>query len=203
MRGYVTAVLLALNILLFIVQVAVSGFTEEFLLASADITARPWILLTSMFLHGSPSHLLGNMFALAIFGFILESIIGSKRYMALYIGGGVFASFLSSFFYESALGASGAIFVVIGALAAMRPGMTVYAMGSPMPMIAAAGLWLLLDIVGVFFPSSVANIAHIAGLLFGAVVGYALKQREPKHPKGKREKSISDDEFDEWEEKWV
>ncbi len=190
--------LIAVNVALFIVQNLVEGFTDLFVL-TPDIAQRPWILVTSMFLHGSPMHLLGNMLALFLFGLILEQNIGSRKFLYVYFAVGIIAGIVSSNFYASSLGASGAIFGVLGTLAAMKPRMMVWVYGVPMPMAVAAGFWLLLDIAGVFFPSNVANIAHIAGLLFGIAIGLYLHEPEPKL---KKEKVLKDDEFNRWEDEW-
>ena len=164
---YAALLLTGVIFLVFIVQVFSEGFTEAFLL-KPDIYSRPWILLTSMFLHGSAGHLLSNAFALALFGLLLENIIGTRKFLILFFISGIAASAAASFFYSSALGASGAIFGIIGALAAIRPKMTVWAFGVPMPMVVAAIVWLLQDILGVFYPSDVASAAHISGLFLGA-----------------------------------
>ncbi|MCX6815729.1 MAG: rhomboid family intramembrane serine protease [Candidatus Aenigmarchaeota archaeon] len=201
MKG-ITLILIAAIILAFVVQLAVPDVTDAF--ALQDVAAQPWTLVTSMFLHGSLNHLLGNIFALLIFGLLLENEVGSKRFLIIYMVGGIVAGIASSFFYASSLGASGAIFAVIGALAVMKPKMTVFAYGVPMPMIVAALFWLMLDIAGVFYPTNIANMAHIAGLAFGAVVGFAIWQKKPKEPKHeKKARTISNEDFNQWEEEWM
>jgi len=68
-------------------------------------------------------------------------------------------------------------------------------------MIAAAGFYLLLDMAGLFFPSNVANAAHIAGLAAGAVIGLAL--REPAQKREKKQNMLKDEEFNAWEDEWM
>ncbi|MBI2172774.1 MAG: rhomboid family intramembrane serine protease [Candidatus Aenigmarchaeota archaeon] len=174
----------------------IPGFTEAFLLSGFD---RPWTLVTSVFLHGDPMHLLSNLFALGLFGLIFESRFGEKRLLAVFFAGGIASSIASAFFYDASLGASGAIFAVIGVVAVTMPRMIVWNLGVPMPMIVAAIVWLLLDVAGVFFPSSTANMAHIAGMIFGAVVGLAW--RKPENRKDSR--AVDEKEIDEWEERWM
>ena len=121
MKNYYAAlILVAVDVVLFAIQLSVPGFTDSFLLRSSDAFSRPWILITSVFLHGGVSHLAGNMFALGLFGLILEHSIGSKKFLILYFATGVIASFASVFFYDSALGASGAIFGVPAAASAVE-----------------------------------------------------------------------------------
>ena len=205
MKTYYTSLILVLvTVIIFITQLSVSGFTESFLLASSDVFSRPWILITSVFLHGSVIHLFGNMFALGLFGLILEHNIGTKRFLAIYFASGLIASFVSTYFYDSSLGASGAIFGILGTLAAIRPRMIVWTYGVPMPMFVAAIFWMLLDIVGAFYPSSIANIAHIAGLIFGVAVGMKIRKAYSEEEKTKKkDKSVSDEEFNKWEDEWM
>jgi len=194
--------LAAIAMIIFVVQFAINGFTEQFVLVSDEVTARPWTLLTSVFLHGSLQHLLSNLFALVFFGLILESIVGSKRFIAIFLLTGLLAGIASIFLYNATLGASGAIFGIIGVLAAIRPRMAVYALGIPMPMFVAAIVWALFDLAGLFYPSDIANLAHLAGLVSGVVIGFVIKDgfREAKRIK---EKILTKKELDEWDEKYM
>ncbi len=197
---YAALVLCLICVLVFIVQVSVTGFTESFLFVSADAAERPWILVTSIFLHGDLGHLLGNIFALGLFGSILEKFIGTRKFIIMFFASGIVANMISLPFYTAALGASGAIFGVLGMLAALKPRMVVWTYGVPMPMFIAAGFWLLLDVAGVFYPTNVANVAHISGLFFGIVIGIIFRKPEQK---AEKEKNVSDHELDEWEQQWM
>src|SRR3989344_8772218 len=88
--------------------------TEPFLLVNSLKWSEPWRLLTAVFAHGSAAHLLSNIFALSLFGLILEGRIGAKRVLWLFLASGIFLNMASP--YESSLGASGAIFAIMGAL---------------------------------------------------------------------------------------
>lgn len=157
-------------ILTFIVQSISAGFTDAFLLNSSAIP-EIWRFVTSIFLHGDLAHLAYNMFALILFGGVLEKLIGGKRFLAVFFITGILANIISVNFYASSLGASGAIFGVIGALILVRPGMMVWTFGMPMPLFIAGILWAAGDLVGVFNPSNIANIAHLAGMGFGLLFG--------------------------------
>src|SRR3989344_7794471 len=87
-----TLKLVGILVVIFILQLIFPLITDLFILKSGDIFSRPWILLTSIFLHGGLGHLLLNGFALALFGSILEEIIGSKKILLLYFTGGIIAS---------------------------------------------------------------------------------------------------------------
>ena len=189
---------------IFILQTVVPSLTDSLSLVSADLFARPWILITSMFAHGSLEHLIYNMFALALFGSILESIIGSRRWLVLYFVSGTVASLAAAFFYPDSLGASGAIFGLLGALAVLRPRMSVWVSGIPMPMAIAAGVWAAGDLIGLFVPSGIANAAHIGGLVVGLVAGFALRKQfgESLIRKRQRGPEINENEFQSWEKRW-
>ncbi len=177
--------LIVLNIMLFILQ-AVLGrdFTNSLMLISGDVFARPWILLTSMFLHSGLNHLFFNMYALILFGPLLEQRIGAKRFLLVYLGSGLIAAFLSSFVYHASLGASGAIMGMIGALIILLPELRLLLFFIiPMPLWMAGIAWALLDMVGVFFPSGVGNIAHLVGMGTGLLYGLRLKKERRKFDK--------------------
>lgn len=174
--------LLAVNLIFFILQISVKNFTESFILIGGDVFSRPWILLTSMFLHGGVYHLLINMYVLSMFGNILEQRIGTKRFVLLYFSSGLLASFLSSFFYARALGASGAIYGVIGALIIIMPELQLlFFFLIPTPLWLVGIIYILIDVFGVFFPSGTGNIAHLIGIAFGLVYGLYLKKQSVEY----------------------
>jgi hypothetical protein len=122
----------------------------------------------------------------------------------LFFAAGLAAAFGSVLFYPASIGASGAVFGLIGALAVLRPRMTVFVGYIPMPMIVAAAIWAAIDIFGMFYPSAVANAAHLAGLAFGILAGLRWRSRfgERAPPRPKPEE-ISEEEFREWERRWL
>ena len=174
--------LIGLNVLVFALQLILgNNFTNSFILVSGDIFARPWILLTSMFLHAGINHIMFNMYALLIFGPILEQRIGAKRFLFLYLLSGIAAAFLSSFFYERALGASGAVMGIVGALIILMPnlGLLLFFV-IPMPLWIAGIIYAAMDLFGVFFPSGIGNIAHLVGMGCGLLYGFYLKRQSGK-----------------------
>jgi membrane associated rhomboid family serine protease len=114
---------------------------------------------------------------------MLEALIGPRRFLSLFLITGIAANIVSFPFYDSALGASGAIFGVIGALIIIRPGMMVFAFGLPMPIFIAGILWIFGDLIGLFMPSNVANLAHLAGILFGFLFGAYYRKYIPQEPR--------------------
>ncbi|MBU2496736.1 MAG: rhomboid family intramembrane serine protease [Nanoarchaeota archaeon] len=166
--------------IIFILQFLFKGLTENFMLISSDIYSRPWILITSILLHGSITHLLYNMFALFLFGSLLEKKIGSRNFLIVFFLTGIIASLIASLFYERSLGASGAIYGIMGMLTILQPFMLVWAFGVPMPMIIASILWILMDFAGFTSylqgtPGGIANAAHLAGIFSGAFFGFFFR----------------------------
>lgn len=198
---YYSLVLASACVIVFVAQTLSSSFTDSFLLVSSSVMSRPWLLVTSIFLHGSASHLIFNMFALVLFGLILEKFIGSKRFLLIFFVSGVIAN-IASLVYPSSLGASGAVYGIIGALAAIRPRMIVWTYGVPMPMVVAALFYLALDLGGLFFPSNIANAAHIAGLIVGVTIGMTMRDPGRKQPE-KQERLLNDRDLEEWENTWM
>ena len=169
--------LIGICVIIFILQSFIPYINDNFTLVSSRVLNEPWMLITSMFLHGDLVHLLNNMLALFIFGMILENSIGSKRFLIVYFVSGVFAGLIASFFYNAALGASGAIFGVLGTLVMLKPKMVVYVYFMPLPMYLAGILWALIDISRFFFPTGIAGAAHLAGLFIGLGFGYYFKKK--------------------------
>lgn len=173
MKFYALWIALVL-IIIFILQTFISGFTEIFILNEKS-WSQPWRFVTSIFLHGGFGHLISNLFALLFFGLILEKLVGGKKFLLIYFISGILANLIAINFYSSSLGASGAIMGIIGAITIIRPMMTVWAFGMILPMSIAAVFWVLFDAVGVFIPDNVGHMAHLSGILFGAIFGAVFR----------------------------
>jgi membrane associated rhomboid family serine protease len=158
--------LIGLCIVVFALQFFVGDLlTRELVFFPALIEYRPWTLLTSMFAHGSPIHLLANMFSLFMLGPTLELALGRVRYLALYFLSGLGGSIAVMVVMGDAgavLGASGAIFGLLGALVVMirRIG------GNTTQLLIVVVLNLSIG----FLVPSIAWEAHIGGLVVGALV---------------------------------
>jgi len=173
--------LLIINTIAFIIQMFSNKFTEIFMLTSADVFTRPYILVTHMFLHANFTHILFNMYALWMFGMILEQKIGTKQFYILYFSAGIIAGFVASFFYPAALGASAAIMAVIGALVVIMPNLKLlFFFIIPMPFWVAGIFWAALDVFGIFVPSGIGNIAHLVGMAIGILFSFYLIQKRKK-----------------------
>lgn len=147
--------------------------------------------LSSMFMHGSIMHILGNMMFLFVFGDNLENLIGHIRYVAFYIFCGLAAAVAQIVMGPDSiipmLGASGAISGVLGGYLLLFPQRRVRAIIfnflTEVPAFVALGLWIVYQIVlGYFTPAGtggVAYAAHIGGFVAGlvAIKIFALGRR--------------------------
>ncbi|MFH1917047.1 MAG: rhomboid family intramembrane serine protease [Nanoarchaeota archaeon] len=183
--------LIVVNVIIYVVQLILGDrFTNAFLLNSSEVWARPWILITSMFLHADPTHLIFNMYALLVFGPLIEQKIGTRRFVFIYFLSGILASVISTFFYERALGASGAIMGILGVTIMLLPHLQVlFFFFIPMSLRTAGIIFAAIDIFGIFVPSGIANIAHIVGLGTGLLYGWHLLRKKREFTKRFVEKS--------------
>ena len=119
------------------------------------------------------------MLALFFFGGYFSRLVGNKWFLVVYLVGGICGNILYLLLgnpYSIAVGASGAIFALGGALAVMRPNLRVivFPIFVPIPLwIAVIGGFVLLS-----FLSSIAWEAHLGGLLVGLAAGYVFRRRE-------------------------
>ncbi|MEA3329629.1 MAG: rhomboid family intramembrane serine protease [Nanoarchaeota archaeon] len=164
---------------IFILQFYIPNFTDFFILSKSS-WIQPWRFATSIFLHGSFKHLISNLFVLIFFGLILEKLVGSNKFLGIYLVSGICANLIAINFYPSSLGSSGAIMGVIGALTIIRPTMNVWAFGMILPMSIATIFWVLIDALGIFIPSNIGHIAHLSGILFGAIFGVVFRLNHHK-----------------------
>ena len=147
-----------------------------------------WTFLTSMFMHAGIFHLLVNMFSLAFVGPLIERIIGKRRYVSFYILSGIFAGLFfvlmslifAGDFEAYAVGASGALFGLIGLLMVLTPNLPVYVMFIPIPIkmkYAAPGMLIILWLISFTESVSIGNTAHLGGLIAGILYGVYLRKK--------------------------
>jgi membrane associated rhomboid family serine protease len=183
MKLNLTITLIAANVVLFIAQGLVPGFTEFFSLTpSAAFSGAWWQFVTYMFMHGGFLHITLNMFVLLMFGLSVEGSLGTKRFAALYFISGVGSAFLymglTSFFDPAGLdvmmlGASGAIYAVLTAYGFLYPNNIVWIPpGIPLPAKFAVIIFVFIEL---FFgvtglEQGVANFGHLGGIAVGALM---------------------------------
>ena len=200
-RPIVTQVLLGLNALAFLYSVVSSGSArgltridggvlEDGSLLARAITLRGgsfvWIgvdvgeyyrLVTSAFLHDGIFHLAFNMYALWLLGMLLEAGFGRARFLSLYVVsmlGGAFGALLMSAPNSPTVGASGAVFGLMGAMVLVQRAIGGNIWRSPLAMV------LMLNLAFTLLVPRISIGGHFGGLIAGAVMGalmLALERR--------------------------
>ncbi len=202
-RGAAVATLLIIvvNVLVFLQEL---GGGERFVRTWSAIPVRithghhSITLLTSMFMHASWMHIIGNMVFLWAFGPAMEDVMGHARYVIFYLAGGVTAMMAQILADPnstiSCLGASGAIAAVMGAFIVTFPRDRIRTLVwfliiirvTYIPAVVLIGFWILTQIwnVGVVANSQsggVAYMAHVGGFAFGLITGrmFVIRDRIP------------------------
>jgi membrane associated rhomboid family serine protease len=172
MTPWVTRLLVA-NIAVFALQSTIlpNAITELLVLVPRAVLARPWTLVTYMFLHGGLSHILFNMLGLFFFGSRVEQRLGERRFITLYLISGVAGGVASLIFTPRAavIGASAGVFGVMMAFAMFWPRERIYIWG--VIPIEARLLVLLTTVFALYagFGGRGGGVAHFAHL--GGYVG--------------------------------
>lgn len=196
---YVTIGLIALNVLVFLLELAgmrepvIASFAiipVELAASAGALVDTPYqavavpeqlTLLTYMFFHGDLFHLGGNMLFLWVFGDNVEDAMGHLKYLIFYLLCGVFAGLVHTFMVPGSpnplIGASGAVAGVIAAYLMLHPRVRVWVLALkaiPLRLSAAVvlGVWIAMQFVMVMLPEvgPVAWWAHIGGLIAGAIL---------------------------------
>jgi len=185
----VTACIILTNFIAFGLELSRGdAFVLEWAAVPANITAgHHWItILTAMFLHGSWSHILGNMVFLWAFGPEIEDSMNPLRYLVFYLVGGSVAMLAQVAISPSStvpnLGASGAIAAVMGAFLVTYPRdqirsllvIFIFVRATFIPAAVLIGFWFLTQLFNVGSVATaqrggVAYVAHVAGAIFGAL----------------------------------
>ncbi len=177
--GLGVVVYLIITCLVVFVATAISPrLLDAIVFKSYEFPSHPWTIITSLFAHGSIVHILSNMLVLYFFGTFLVSIIGERWLLVVYFLGGIVGNLLFWWLVPQgeALGASGAIFALGGALLVLRPNQPTMMLFIPVTI----PLWISV-IVGFLLTFGAAGIAwqaHLGGLLLGAISGFFFRSQE-------------------------
>jgi membrane associated rhomboid family serine protease len=201
----VTAWIIGLNALMFVFElVGGDSFVLRWSVVPADIANGRHLIniLTAMFMHGSWSHIIGNMIFLWAFGPEVEDEMGRLRYAVFYLLGGVVAALAQvAASPESTvpnLGASGAIAAVMGAFLVTYPRdqirsvlvIFVFLRVAYIPAALLIGVWGLIQFLSLGAVtqqptgSGVAYAAHVGGFIFGAVTARLFARAAPGNDTG-------------------
>lgn len=182
-RPFIVYVLIVLNLLGFVFTYFISdpaqvisayGFVPGRFFANPAGDAIT--VFTSMFLHGSIMHIVGNMWFLFVFGDNIEDRLGRTRFVIFYLLGGVAAAMAQGLLNWGSdtpmIGASGAISAVLGAYIMLYPRAVVFSLIGwfpvPVPAFLYLGYWALIQFISNFAGvEGVAFWAHIGGFIFG------------------------------------
>lgn len=178
-----SGLILLICVVVYLLSLAFPDFVYGYLaLNPATLMQQPWTLITHMFVHASFDHLLFNMLFLFFFGMELERRVGEAKFLQIYLLSGIVAALAQLAIAPAGLvGASGALYGVLGCLAIIAPEIRVLIFFViPLSIRAAVVLFALVDFLSVGSADNIAHMAHIAGLLVGLAYGYAMK-KQPRY----------------------
>ena len=179
----VTITLIAINVLVYLGQILVPGFTNSLFYANVGPNYEVGSILrvfTAGFAHSESqiTHILFNLYSLFVLGTIIEPMIGKLRFTILYMlsifGGGLGVLYLAEF-GTSVVGASGAIFGLMGAYLVLLRALK----------LDASQMYVLIGInLVIGFLPGIAWQAHVGGLIVGGAIAliYASTRRREKQP---------------------
>jgi len=193
----VTVSIIALNVVGFVLELSLGdAFVTRWAAIPADIASGHHLLTiaTSMFMHGSWLHIIGNMVFLCAFGTEVEDLMTSRRYLVFYLFGGVIAAVAQVASAPAStvpiLGASGAIAAVMGAFLVTYPRdkirsllvILVFVSVAYIPAALLIGVWFLIQFLSLgsitdHSAGGVAYAAHVGGFIFGAVAARLFEGR--------------------------
>ncbi|MDR1120001.1 MAG: rhomboid family intramembrane serine protease [Dysgonamonadaceae bacterium] len=198
----VTKNILIINLILWLASTILlrTGISLDYILGLHYVesgTFKFYQPITYLFMHGSFSHIFFNMFAVFMFGRVLEETWGSKQFLIYYLITGIGAAVIQEcvwfftlppLYYDFALtiGASGAVFGILLAFGMMFPNIPLYLMFIPIPIKAkyfVTGYGLIELFLGIasFSGDNVAHFAHLGGMLFGYFLIIYWKKKAKSH----------------------
>ncbi len=182
--------ILTVAIVSFVLQSIIPGYSSYLALSPSDVFYQPWKfainLVTHIFLHADPVHLLFNMMFLFFFGPELERRIGGKMFLVVFFLSGIIAaigyslwSFFTFFDFNKplvpAVGASGALFGIFACLTILAPHLQIYVYFIPMKITHALIFFAILDLIFIGSGDPVARSAHLSGVIAGLLMGRRIK----------------------------
>ncbi len=185
---------LAATVILILLSLFVTAYTwyvdpqfaASFLEFSSDnlSNGKIWTLVTSLFVHGNPTHLLGNMVFLFTFGRAVEAEDHQTRTIVAFLIGGVISFLLSVPFFPHdtiLIGASAAIFTLAAAAMLIKPLRFAWLMLMPVGLIAIVYFLFNVYMVQIGAQSNVAYISHVIGFVIGIPLGIKWSQQWKKN----------------------
>jgi uncharacterized protein len=174
-------IIIGINLLVWIITNFSDSIFQSLALISSLSWGEPWRIVTAMFTHArwpSWSHIIFNMLTFYFFGRLVMNLLGKGWMLFIYLVGGIVGNLLFILMApnSAAVGASGAVYALGGALIVLRPQLRVIMFPLPVPV----PLWaaILVGFVLVLLPGiGIAWQAHLGGLILGLVAGFLLKKK--------------------------
>ena len=175
-----TVVIVAVSVVLWLLNEVSGGVVNAWLSYWTPLVGtQPWRLVTGLFVHSSFFHILFNMWAVWIFGRMLENILGTWRFVALYflagLGGDLAVSLLTP--GTPVVGASGAIFGLFAAFFVIQRSLGYNAV----QLLVIMGLNL---VVGFLPGTNISWQAHVGGIVLGFVTGFVFSKTRNVRQRG-------------------
>jgi membrane associated rhomboid family serine protease len=172
--------LLIINVIIFLATIVLEKYGYNNITSMCALNAIPtgrfrlWQLVTYMFMHANVSHIFFNMFALWMFGYVLENYWGPRRFLFYYLFCGVGAGLCNLLIpgWGITVGASGAVYGILLAFGMMFPNERIYFYF----LIPIKAKWFVIGYAaielfeGLMYTDGVAHFAHLGGMLFGLLL---------------------------------
>lgn len=177
-----TGIILLLCVIVFFISLIAPDFVYANLaLNPAYLMQKPWTIVTHMFVHAGFDHIFWNMLFLFFFGTELERRVGEGKFLGIYLLSGIVAAVGQMLVSPDTLvGASGALFGVLGCLAIIAPEIRVLLFFViPMSIRWSVVLFAAIDFLMSGTGDNIAHVAHLSGLALGLIIGYIMKRGQP------------------------
>ncbi|WP_413600465.1 rhomboid family intramembrane serine protease [Curtobacterium sp. Curtsp57] len=175
-----TVVIVAVSVVIWLLdQVSNRALTQLLGYNAYYLPTQPWRMVTSLFVHSGFFHIAFNMWAVWIFGRMLENMLGTWRFLALYFISGLAGSMAVTLLapQTSVVGASGAIFGLFAAFFMIQRSLG----GNAVSLLVIIGLNLLIG----FLPgTNISWQAHIGGIAAGFLTGYIFAKTRNVRKRG-------------------
>lgn len=200
---YLTIILIACNAFIFLLTFRPSVLNwaaNNYGFSASVAIQKPYVLVSSLFLHANLIHLLLNMWFLWLFGDNIEDQFGKVKFLVLYFTAGITGNITHAFFtlFMSdipVIGASGAVAGVMGAYLIRFPHsrircvfiLIIIPLFFKLRALWVLGLWIVIEFLNAFLSSggNVAHWAHIGGFMFGMFWAVKRKRKQRLAYKGR------------------
>lgn len=185
--GRITYSILGLMWFTFVIQtILISILPQETYAAVFSLSGENifyvWTWITSIFAHGGFWHIIGNSIGIFFLGRIVERVLSNKNYILLFLGSGIIAGLSQALLSTSGVvGASGALFAILGFITVISPNTKLFIIPIPFPIAIKyittilVGVTIISIMVGGVSAGGIAQIAHLVGLVIGLLYGTNMK----------------------------